>query len=229
MGTLASNRKGYIQGPAVSGYADAHSSSSNGTAFDAQTSNQTTAIQYFQSSGRGGGTFRFTRAFIHFDTSGISGGSNFQLTLTSVAGNSSNSDHNVIAVNHTAGSGNGGELANSDFDNVVKSTTWSASTAFPSSGSVTITLNASAASEIIGENDFNIALILKHDLDEAEESPLGEDGAISNGIAFGSAINLTYTDAVTGYGHKVSSVASGSIGKVNTVATASIGKINTVD
>ena len=78
-------------------------------------------------------------------------------------------------------------------------------------------------------NDFNVALILVHDQQEEEESPLGEDGAIGNGIAFGSAINLTYTDPVSGYGHKVSGVASGSIGKVNTVATASIGKINTVD
>ena len=227
MGTLASNRKGYIQGASQTSYGDALSATT-GTAFDAQNSNQSNSIQYFQSSGRGGGTFRFVRTFLHFDTSGISGGSSFQLTLTSIQGSSS-SDNNIIAVNHTAGSGNGGELANADFNNVVKSTTWSSSTAFPSSGSVTITLNAAAASEIIGENNFNVALILVHDQQEEEESPLGEDGAISNGIAFGSAINLTYTDPVSGYGHKVSGVASGSIGKVNTVATASIGKINTVD
>ena len=228
MGTLASNRKGYIQGASQTSYGDALSATT-GTAFDAQNSNQSNSIQYFQSSGRGGGTFRFVRTFIHFNTSGISGGSNFQLTLTSIQGNSSNSDNNITAVNHTAGSGTGGELANADFNNVVKGTTWSSSTAFPSSGSVTITLNAAAASEIIGENNFNVALILTHDQQEEEESPLGEDGAISNGIAFGSAINLTYTDPVSGYGHKVSGVASGSIGKVNTVATASIGKINTVD
>ena len=227
MGTLASNRKGYIQG-ASSGSYSAALSASTGTAFDAQNSNQSNSIQYFQSSGRGGGTFRFVRTFLHFDTSGISGGSSFQLTLTSIQGSSS-SDNNIIAVNHTAGSGNGGELANADFNNVVKSTTWSSSTSFPSSGTVTVTLNAAAATQIINNNDFNVALILTHDQQEEEESPLGEDGAISNGIAFGSAINLTYTDPVSGYGHKVSSVASGSIGKVNTVATASIGKINTVD
>ena len=62
-----------------------------------------------------------------------------------------------------------------------------------------------------------------------EESPLEESGDISNGIAFGSAINLTYTDPASGYTHKINGLASASIGKVNTVATGSIGKINTVD
>ena len=51
----------------------------------------------------------------------------------------------------------------------------------------------------------------------------------SSGIDFGTTITLTYTEAASGYSHKVSGVASASIGKVNTVATANIGKINTVD
>jgi len=229
MGTLASNRKGYIQGPSETSFTDAYNSSSDGTAYDAQSGNVNTAIQYFQSSGRGGGTFRFNRTFIHFDTSGISGGSSFQLVVTSTAGNSSSGVYNVIACNHNAGSGNGSELANADWNNVIKSTAWSSSTAWPSSGQVTISLNAAAATQIINNNDFNVALILASDYNEEEESPLGEDGDISNGIAFGSAINLTYTDPASGYTHKVNSLAAASIGKVNTVATANIGKINTVD
>jgi len=229
MGTLASNRKGYIQGPSASSYSDAFGATGNGTAYDAQSGNVGNAIQYFQSSGRGGGTFRFTRTFIHFDTSGISGGSSFQLVVTSTAGNSSSGVHNVIAVNHNAGSGNGSELANDDFDNAIKGTAWSSSTAWPSSGQVTFSLNAAAATQIINNDDFNIALILNADYAEEEESPLEEDGDISNGIAFGSAINLTYTDPASGYTHKVNSLAAASIGKVNTVATANIGKINTVD
>ena len=63
MGTLASNRKGYIQGPSASSYTGAHGATGSGTAYDAQTGNVTNAIQYFQSSGRGGGTFRFTRVY----------------------------------------------------------------------------------------------------------------------------------------------------------------------
>ena len=225
MGTLASNRKGYVVGASASDWESALSAST-GTAYDSQSSNAVTAIQFFFSSGRGGGTYRLTRTFIHFDTSGISGGSSFQLVVTSVAGNSSSGSHNVIAVNHNAGSGNGSELANADFNNVIKGTTWSSATAWPSSGQVTISLNAAAATQIINNNDFNVALILTSDQAEEEESP---EETISNGIAFGSAINLTYTDPASGFTHKINSLAAASIGKVNTVATANIGKINTVD
>ena len=70
MGTLASNRKGYITGASSSSYEDALSASS-GTASDSANSNVNTAIQYFKSTGRGGGTHRFVRTFLHFDTSGI--------------------------------------------------------------------------------------------------------------------------------------------------------------
>jgi len=227
MGTLASNRKGYIQGPSANSYSDALGGGT-GTAYDAQSSNANTAIQYFFSTGRGGGTFRFTRTFLHFDTSGITGGSSFQLSLTSSAG-STDSTYQVVAVKHTAGSSDGSELANDDFGNIDRNTTYSSATDWASSGTVTITLAAAAATQIINNNDFNVALILQHDLAEEEESPLEESGNISNGIAFGSAINLTYTDPASGYTHKVNTVAAASIGKVNTVATANIGKINTVD
>ena len=227
MGTLASNRKGYIVGATSSEYNTSHAATT-GTAYDAVSSNANTAIQYYFSTGRGGGTHRFTRTFIHFDTEGISGGSSFQLVLTSTAGNNSSDDYNVIAVTHSAGESGGGELANDDFNNIDRTTPWSASTAWPSSGSVTFTLNAAAATQIVNENDFNIALMLVHDYEEEEEGPLAESASFNDGIAFGSAINLTYTDPASGYGHNVLAVAAANIGKVSTVATASIEKINTV-
>jgi|TARA_R100000081_G_scaffold66593_1_gene34386 hypothetical protein len=226
MGTLASNRKGFITGATQTNYGDALAATT-GTVSDSQTVT-TNAIQYFQSSGRGGGTFRFIRTFLHFDTSGISGGSNFQITLTSGTSTGGN-DSKITAIKHSAGSSNGSALSSGDFDNIDRNTTYSGSTSFGANTTVTISLNAAAASQIIGENDFNVALLLTHDVNAEEESPLGEDGSITNQIAFGSAINLTYTDPVTGYGHKVNSVASANIAKVNTVATANIGKINTVD
>jgi len=229
MGTLASNRKGFITGASSPNYATALNAT-NGTASD-QASNSQNAMQYFKSTGRGGGTFRFIRTFIHFDTSGISGGSSFQLTLTSTGANGNpSSNSNVRAIKHTAGSGTGGELANADFNNIDRNTTYSADTSYASSGTITISLNAAAATEIIGENDFNVAILLTHDAAQTEEDPLESSGDITNSINFGNAINLTYTDpASEGYTHKVVSVAAASIGKVNTVATASIGKINTVD
>tara|TARA_R110002012_G_scaffold223750_1_gene395714 strand:+ start:42 stop:725 length:684 start_codon:yes stop_codon:yes gene_type:complete len=227
MGTLAANRKGYITGASSSTYEEALGATT-GIASDSQTGNVNTAIQYFFSTGRGGGVHRFIRTFIHFNTSGISGGSSFQLVVTSTAGSSSDS-HSVVAVNHSAGTSNGGELANDDFNNIIRGTAWSSATAWASSGQISINLNAAAANQIINNNDFNVALILQHDFNQEEESPLEESGDISDGIAFGSAINLTYTDPASGYTHKINGLASASIGKVNTVATGSIGKINTVD
>ena len=224
MPTLASNRKGFITGASASDYETALVQST-GTATDSATGNQTTCIQYFQSSGRGGGTFRFVRTFIHFDTSGISGASSISLQLTSVAGNSSNGLHNVTAVKHSAGSSNGSALSDSDFNNVDKSTNYSAATAYASSGTITFNLNAAAATQINNNNDFNIALLLTADVAGEEEDPLEEDGAISNGIAFSSAINLVYTAAATGYDHDVIGITQGNIKKVNSIATANIEKV----
>ena len=228
MGTLASNRKGFIVG-ASSGTYSAALNGTTGTAQDGATNTQS-SIQYFKSTGRGGGTFRFIRTFIHFDTSGISGGSSFRLQLTSAGANGSPSSlSNTTAIKHTAGGSNGGELANSDFNNIDRNTPYSSATTFGSSGTVTFTLNATAASQIINNNDFNVALLLSHDAAAETEDMLEESGDVTNQINFGSAINLTYTDPASGYTHKVNSLAAASIGKVNTVAAASIGKINTVD
>ena len=224
MGTLASNRKGFIVG-ANSGSYSAALNGTTGTAYDSHTSS-TTAIQYFKSTGRGGGTYRFMRTFIHFDTSGISGGSSFQLQLTSSGANGSPSSlSNTTAIKHTAGTSNGGELANADFNNIDRNTTYSSATSFGSSGTVTFSLSAAAATQIINEDDFNVALLLSHDAAEEEEDMLEESGDVSNGIAFGSAINLVYTDPVSGYGNDVAGLASSSISKVLDLATASINKI----
>ena len=225
MGTLASNRKGFITGASSSSYSDALNGTT-GTASDAHTSSAT-GMQYFRSSGRGGGTFRFIRTFIHFDTSGISGGSNFELQLTSTGANGSPSSlSNTRAIKHTAGGSNGGELANADFNNIDRNTAYSSDTTYASSGTITFSLNAAAATQIINENDFNVALLLSHDAAEEEEDMLEEDGNVSNGIAFGSAINLVYTDPTSGYGNAVAGLASASISKVVEVETGNIAKIN---
>jgi len=194
MGSISANRAGFITGDSQSSYGDALVGS-NGTATDSATGNQTQCLQYFRSSGRGGGTFRFIRTFIHFDTSAISGGSNFELKVSSVAGDSGDNNHQVTAVQHSAGSSNGSSLADSDFDNVDKNTNYSSATGFPSSGNVTFTLNATAASQIINNNDFNVALLLSIDVAGEEEDPLESDGDVTNGINFDS-ITLTYTDPV---------------------------------
>jgi len=228
MGTLASNRKGFITGTSAANYATALNVT-NGTATDSATGNQN-CIQYFRSSGRGGGTFRFIRTFIHFNTTNLTEASSISLQLTS-AGGSDSSNFNVTAIKHSAGSSNGSAISDSDFNNIDRTTAYSATTTFGTSGTVTINLNATAATQINENNDFNVALLLTHDAIQTEEDPLESDGDISNIIAFSSAINLVYTEpaAPSGYTHKVNTIAAANIGKVDTVATANIGKINTVD
>jgi len=228
MGTLASNRKGFITGASATNYEDALDQTT-GTASDSQTTVQN-AIQYYKSTGRGGGTYRFIRTFIHFDTSGISGGSNFELQLTSAGANGSPSSlSNTTAIKHTAGSSNGGELANADFNNIDRSTTYSSATSFGSSGTVTFSLNAAAATQIINEDDFNVALLLSHDAAAEEEDMLEESGDVTNQINFGNAINLVYTDPVSGYSNKIAGLAAASINKVSGLAVASVSKVNGVD
>ena len=228
MGTLASNRKGFITGTSQTNYASALNVAT-GTATDSATGNQN-CIQYFKSSGRGGGTFRFIRTFIHFNTTNLTQASSISLQLTS-AGGSDSSNFNVTAIKHSAGSSNGSQISDSDFNNIDRNTAYSAATSFASSGTITFSLNAAAATQINENNDFNVALLLTHDAIQTEEDPLESDGDISNIIAFSSAINLVYTEpaAPSGYTHKVLGVASANIGKVNTVATANIGKVITVD
>ncbi len=225
MGTLASNRKGFITGASSGSYSDALVGTT-GIASDSHTSS-VTSLQYFKSTGRGGGTYRFIRTFIHFDTSGISGGSSFQLQLTSSGANGSPASlSNTTAIKHSAGGSNGGELANADFNNIDRNTAYSSATSFGSSGTVTFSLNAAAATQIINEDDFNVALLLSHDAAAEEEDMLESSGDVSNGIAFGSAINLVYTDPTSGYGNAVAGLASASISKVVEVETGNIAKIN---
>ena len=222
MGTLASNRKGFITGASQSSYGDALEAAS-GTASDSHTGN-TTCIQYFKNTGRGGGTFRFIRTFLHFDTSGISGGSDFKLNFTSSGANGGTLSK-VTALKHTAGN-NGGELANGDFDLVDPGTPYSSTTTFGTSGTVVIDLNAAAATAIINTSHLNIAILLTIDLPgQLEEDPLENSGDVSNSINFGNAINLVYTDAASGYSNSVAGLASANIGKVIEVATASINKV----
>ena len=224
MGTISLNRGGFLQGAVGSGIEDAGTATSSSNVFDNNTSSQANAIQYFKSSGRGGGTFRFTRTFLHFDTSGVSGGSNFVLNVPGTT----NAAANVKGIKHTAGSSNGSAIVSNDFDNIDHNTVYFSSASW-STGSNAISLSATAANQIINNNDFNIAILGIEDDGDYGEDPLEEDGDISRGVNFAGTINITFTDPVTGYTHKVNTVASANIGKVNTVATANIGKINTVD
>ena len=186
MATQALNVGYFIEGDNGSDAQDAHSQAS-GTV-NSTGGAQPNAIQYFQSSGRGGGTYRYTRVFLNFDTSGITGTTG-AVTL-SIPGNV-NADTNVIAIKSTHSTP---ILASGDdFNNIDLSTPYSSATSW-STGTNTITLNADAIGQIENEDDFDVALLLAVDA-ENEEEPIEEDGDLSCGVNFGGTITINYTAA----------------------------------
>ena len=226
MGTISLNKGGFLNGAQAGSFSAAGEATSSSVVNNNHSSAEGNAIQYFKSAGRGGGTFRFTRTFLHFDTSSVTGGSSFVLNIPG----STNADANVKGIIHSAGNSNGSDIVSADFDNINHSTVYFASTAW-STGSNAISLNATAATQIINNNDFNIAILgIEDDGDYGEDPIEASAGDFNRGVNFGGTINITFTDpSPSGYGHKTLTVAAASISKVSTVATANIGKINTVD
>tara|TARA_R110000824_G_scaffold146644_1_gene315682 strand:+ start:104 stop:766 length:663 start_codon:yes stop_codon:yes gene_type:complete len=180
-------------------------------------------VQYFTS----GRTKRFSRAFLHFDTSGITGTlSAAHIDITGDAGNVNPND--TIMIKSTAFGGDGGTaLATLDHYNSLdygtaysdELSTWN------SSGNNEFTLTAAALADIKNNDHFTLAII-DHDNDYADSDATATADV---SIDFDVTITLDYTAAASGYTHDVNSVAASSINKVNSVATASIGKINSVD
>ena len=227
MATININRQGAGLGAANSNFNTARTGNA-ASVTDGITGNQSLIVQYFQSSGRGGGTIRFKRVFLHFNTSGITG------TLTAAHiditgyGSSSSTDADTIMLKSTAFGGDGGTaLATSDFYSTTDySTPYSTElTSFTHSGNNEYTLTAAALADIKNNDNFTLALV-EHDADYSNTDT--GDRALDISIAFGTTITLDYT-LVTGYGHEVTNVAAANIAKVSGVATANIAKVIGVD
>ena len=219
MPTINVNRQGRIGGVSNSNFSTARTSDS-GTATDGVSGNAN--VQFFD----GRGANRFTRVFLHFDTSGIT--STLSAAHIDVAGGGTSPDPNdTIMIKSTAFGGDGGTaVATSDmFSSLDYSTRYSSElTTWSTSGNNEYTLTSDALADIKNNDHFTLAII-NHDADYANTDTGATDDVT---IDFNTTITLDYT-AVSGYTHDVNSVAAASIGKVNTVATASIGKINSVD
>ena len=224
MATQAVQKKGFIVGFAQSSQAAARDIA-GGTVTNTPSGDQS-SIQVFRSSGRGGGTFRYTRTFLRFDTSGISGASSFILNIAEAS--TSDTDR-VFVLKSDAFNGEDTTLESADFNNLDFSTLFSDSSQGDAwsagSGAINITLNNAAAQQINNNNTLTVALVTSHDYND---TGLEEDGDITNRINFSGTIQLTFTEASSGYGNAVIGVASGNIAKVNGVATANIEAINTI-
>lgn len=220
MPTINLNKGGRIIGTTDTTQAAARDEAS-GTS-TAQGTDEDSAVQYFKSTGRGGGTFRYIRSFLQFDSSSITSAVGSAILNIESEGISDTAD--VIVCASDAFGGASDDLINDDFNNVDFSTAYSSevSTWNDNGANNAITLNAAARTAIQNNNSF-ICAVVDHDSDFQDTDSLSSDGNTTVGIDFSGTITLVVT--LAGYGNDVNLVASANIGEVNGVATASIDKI----
>ena len=220
MPTINLNKGGRIIGTTDTTQAAARDEGS-GTS-TAQGTDEDSAVQYFKSTGRGGGTFRYIRSFLQFDSSSITSAVGSAILNIESEGISDTAD--VIVCASDAFGGASDDLINDDFNNVDFSTAYSSevSTWNDNGANNAITLNAAARTAIQNNNSF-ICAVVDHDSDFQDTDSLSSDGNTTVGIDFSGTITLVVT--LAGYGNDVNLVASANIGEVNGVATASIDKI----
>lgn len=220
MSTINLNKGGSIIGTVDTTQAAARDEAS-GTS-TAQGTAQNSAVQYFKSTGRGSGTFRYIRSFLQFDSSSITSAVGAAVLNIESEGTSDTAD--VIVCASDAFGGASDDLINDDFNNVDFSTAYSSevSTWNDNGANNAITLNAAARTAIQNNNSF-ICAIVDHDSDFQDTDSLSGNGNTTVGIDFSGTITLVVT--LAGYGNDVNLVASANIGEVNNVATANIDKI----
>ena len=219
MPLLNVNRQGHIQGTTNASFSTARTSNS-GIAADGAVGNQN--VQFFV----GRGAFRFSRVFLHFDTSGITG------TVTAAhiniqGGNSSPDPNDTIIIKSTAFGGDGGTaLATSDmFSSLDYSTPYSSElTGWNASANNEYTLVSAALTDIKNNNNFTVAII-NHDADFSNTNTGGTDDI---SIDFDTTITLDYTLGASSNITSLNTIARASITSFNTIALASIDEINTI-
>lgn len=220
MPLLNVNRQGHIQGVTNASFNTARTSNS-GTVTDGVTGDKN--VQFFV----GRGAFRFSRVFLHFDTSGITG------TVTAAhinvrGGNSSPDPNDTIIIKSTAFGGDGGTaLATSDmFSSLDYSTPYSNElTGWNGSANNEYTLVSAALTDIKNNDNFTVAII-NHDADFSNTNTGGTDDI---SIDFDTTITLDYALAASSNITSLNTIARASITSFNTIALASIDEINTID
>ena len=213
MPTINVNRTGHIQGTSNASFRTARTSDS-GTVTDGPSGNK--QVQFFV----GRGVHRFSRVFLHFDTSSITG--TLSAAHIDVDGGSTSSDPNdTIVIKSAAFGGDGGTaLTASDmYSSLDYSTAYSSELTTWSTSNNEYTLNAAALADIKNNDNFTVAII-NHDADYSNTDTNSVDDVVIN---FDITITLDYT--LSGYSNTVNGVASANISKVKGVATANIEKI----
>ena len=218
MATINISRQGVGTG-ATSGNFNTARTSAASSVTDGITGDS--SVQYYH-SGRGK---RFVRAFLYFDTSGITGTLSAAHIDIKGSGAGSPDPNDTIMIKSTAFGGNGGTaLVTTDhFTSLDYSTAYSTElTSWDHTGNNEYTLTAAALADIKNNDHFTLAIV-EHDSDYTNS----DQANVSDiSIDFDTTITLDYTLTPAGYGNAVNGVLSATIGKINGVAAANIEKVN---
>ena len=224
MAVINASKAGYVAGQSSTTFATARQNAS--TVVSAPSTAQTVSIRYAATAGRGSLTHAFTRTFLYFDTSGLTG------TISDASLNIEGATNHAIDVavfKSTAFGGDGGTaLATSDFFSTIDfSTTYFAGQDWvPTTNN--IDLNSAAMVSIKNDDAFICALVES----TGDYSNTAATSATSNiaGIDFGTTITLTYTEAGAASGPanltSYNGIAKASITSINGITMANITTLN---
>ena len=225
MPTLNTGRVGYVVGTAGTNFATSRTANGS-SAVDSPTGNVAHAIQSFFSSGRGGGTYRQTRVYIYFDTSGIT--STVSSATLKITGHSNTTSDVIVMNGQNAFGGDGDDaLATNDFNEVniggvvqpfSSNESWS-------TGLNSISLNSTALSAIEADDD-TVMGVINYAHDYANSAPTS---TVSAGIAFGTTIQLEYAVAASSNITSLNGITRSNITSFNAIALADIDEINRID
>jgi len=226
MAVINASEAGLIIGQSSTTFATARQNGSS--AIPSPTGDNDESIKYTAASGRGSLTHAIKRTFLYFDTSGLTGTiSDVEINIVGVTNNGAD----VIFLKSTAFGGDGGTtLATSDYFSTidysteysVKYDSWNASAVNH------IALNSDANTDIQNDDAFICALV-EHDSDYSN-SAATSSALRQNGIAFGTTITLTYTEAASASGPanltSYNGIAKASITSINGITMANITTLN---
>ena len=241
----SNNNDGWITSNTQSSWAAARDITSGDTPDTNDTATGFPIMSARFGSRGGGNTYKVTRSFMYFDTSGITG--TVSAATIKIRGYNQSSG-SIIAVKSTAFGGDGGTaLAAGDINNIVGWTTGaSAEASVTKYSSPAIGAGLATTWSTVGYNDLASTSDLRSDMQNNNvviicfmdyTYDLRNNAHTSN---TSKAIGFYWTDytgtsrdpyieyTLAGYGNDVNGVAAASIGKVNGVARADISKIDGV-
>jgi hypothetical protein len=223
MATLDASKSGRLDMINESSHANARdSTTADSTTVNPSSGTFSNAIRYSKAAGRKGNNYNIARHFYYFDTSGITG--DVSGASVNILG-ALNETAYVILVPSTAFGGDGSaDIVAADFNNITFDGSYSAVfTGWDDGANNSLVLKPTAAN-FIRDNDYFICAVIEAVYDYADNDP-GSATENRNGINYGTAAYLDYTEASSGYANDVMGVATGNIGEVLGVATANIEKV----